>query len=138
LPLHHLAVVVADLERAEAFYVGLLGLGVLRRWTDAAGSPRSVWVRLGEGSSFLALEKALESGPTRADQAPGWHCLALAIAPSARRALRSSLEAAGVVVEKETDFTFYVRDPDGNLLGFSHHPDTEVLEPIPAGIALPS
>ena len=39
--IHHLAVVVRDLDRAEAFYGGVLGLAVERRWSDEAGAPRS-------------------------------------------------------------------------------------------------
>jgi catechol 2,3-dioxygenase-like lactoylglutathione lyase family enzyme len=37
-----LALGVADLERAESFYAGTLGLPVVERWTDA------VWVMAGE------------------------------------------------------------------------------------------
>jgi catechol 2,3-dioxygenase-like lactoylglutathione lyase family enzyme len=46
LAVHHLAVVVRDLERAEAFYAGVLGLPVAQRWADEAGAPRSVWLSL--------------------------------------------------------------------------------------------
>lgn len=121
LPLHHLAVVVRDLQRAEQFYSGLLGLPVQKRWDDAEGRPRSVWVGLGQGA-FLAIELAAAETPVRSDLAPGFHCLALAIEPAERARFQRLLEAAGVAVEKETAFTFYVRDPDGNLVGLSHYP----------------
>ncbi len=122
LALHHLAVVVADLPRSEAFYSGLLGLPVLRRWEDHEGRPRSVWLALGEEGAFLAVERALQAEPLRGDQAPGWHCLALAIPAEEREATRRRLEAAGVAVVRESPYTLYVRDPDGNLLGLSHYP----------------
>ena len=127
--IHHLAVVTADLARAEAFYAGILGLPVLRRWIDAAGAARSVWLELGD--SFLAVERASAGGPTRADAAPGWHCVALGIAAVERDAWRARLAAAGSPVERETPFTIYVRDPDGNVVGLSHWPDPCAAPAVP-------
>lgn len=120
MELHHLAVVVSDLPRAEAFWVDVLGLRVVRRWDDGEGRHRSTWVDL--GGVFLALERAAAEGPKRVDGAPGFHCLALSIAPELRDTWGARLAAAGHPLERETDFTFYVRDPDGNLVGFSHFP----------------
>ncbi|MFO0589203.1 MAG: VOC family protein [Polyangiaceae bacterium] len=122
LKLHHLAVVVRDLNAAERFYSGLLGLPVTQRWEGPDGRPRSVWVALSDGG-FLALEKASADSPTRSDQAPGLHCLALGIPRREREPYREKLTAAGFPIEHETRFTLYVRDPDGNLIGFSHYPD---------------
>lgn len=119
LALHHLAVVVADLESAERFYVGVLGLPVVRRWTDAEGAPRSIWVALEHGA-FLAIERAGASEPRRADEAPGYHCVALRIPASDREVWRARLEDAGHPVERETAKTVYCRDPDGNLVALSH------------------
>jgi glyoxylase I family protein len=121
LSVHHLAVLVADLDRAEAFYSGVLGLPVRQRHRDDAGAPRSVWVGLG-GAGFLALERAGTAGPRRGEAAPGWHCVALAIPAAARAAWRARLLAAGVAVERESRFSLYARDPDGNLVALSHHP----------------
>ena len=129
LRVHHLAVVVSDLEASERFYAGLLGLPVVRRWQDEAGQPRSVWVDLGAGA-FLAIERAAASGPTRSEVAPGFHCLALAIEPSEREGLRARLAAGGHPVERESGYTLYARDPDGHLVAFSHYP-----EPAPAAPA---
>lgn len=118
--LHHLAVLVADLDRAERFYAGVLGLPVVRRWDDDEGRPRSVWVGLA-GDAFLAIERA-RGGPPRADGAPGWHLVALAIAPAEREAWRGRLAAAGHPVERESAYTLYARDPEGNLVALSHFP----------------
>jgi hypothetical protein len=122
LRVHHLAIVVRDLDVAERFYSGVLGLPVTQRWQGPDGQPRSVWVKLGE-DAFLALERAAAETPVRSDQAPGLHCVALAIPRREREDYRARLGAAGFPVEHETRFTLYVRDPDGNLIGFSHHPD---------------
>jgi hypothetical protein len=119
--LHHLAVVVRDPEASLAFYGGLLGLGEIRRWHDARGL-RSIWVKLG-GEAFLAIERAETTGPTRAEEAPGFHCLALAIARSERAWWQEKLACAGFPLARETPYTIYVRDPDGHLVGLSHYPD---------------
>jgi glyoxylase I family protein len=123
LPVHHVAVVVADLARAERFYAGVLGLPVLRRWDDDAGAPRSVWLSLGEGA-FLAVERAgAPEGQKREDTAPGLHGFVLGIRVEEREAMRAHLEAQGFPVERESAYTIYTRDPDGNLIGLSHYPD---------------
>jgi catechol 2,3-dioxygenase-like lactoylglutathione lyase family enzyme len=123
--IHHLAVIVLDLDRAEAFYRGVLGLPVVRRWTDEAGAPRSVWLGLG-GGAFLAVERATPGGagpsPPGAPGLAGWHCVALGIAPGSRDAWRRRLEEAGVSVERESPWTMYARDPEGNLVALSHYP----------------
>jgi glyoxylase I family protein len=123
--LHHLAIVVPDIDRAEAFYVGVLGLGVFRRFHTDLGVHRSTWVALGEGA-FLALELAGADGPTRDDAAPGAHCIALGIERSSRAEWENRLVQAGHPVVRRTAFTFYVRDPAGVLVGLSHYPDPEM------------
>jgi glyoxylase I family protein len=122
LPIHHLAVVVSELARAERFYVDVLGLPVEKRWNDAQGVHRSTWVSL--DGAFLAIERAESAGPSRVDEAPGFHCVALRIALTERETWRARLSAAGHPVERESAFTLYVRDPDGNLVGLSHYPDS--------------
>jgi glyoxylase I family protein len=121
LHVHHVAVLVSDLERAQAFYTNVLGLPLLRRHDDDAGQLRSVWVSLGDGA-FLALEKASDAGPLRAQGAPGWHCMALTIDASDREVWRARLATAAIPIERESPFTLYARDPDGNLVALSHHP----------------
>ena len=124
---HHLAILVRDLAAAEAFYGGLLGLPVLRRWPAdpavAGGPERSIWLDAG-GGAFLALERAPEGAPAAA-AAPadaGLHLFALSIAPAERGAWERRFAAAGVAVYRRTDYTVYVRDPEGNRVGLSHWP----------------
>jgi glyoxylase I family protein len=120
-PLHHLAVCVRDLERARAFYVDLLGLAVREEHRREDGTLRSLWLDLGD--AFLAIEEGPAGGARRADHGPGWHCVALSIAPSEREEWRARLASAGHPVERESDYTLYVRDPEGALLALSHYPE---------------
>jgi hypothetical protein len=114
-------VVVRDPAVSLGFYGDLLNLREIRRWHDERGL-RSIWVSLG-GESFLAIERAGAEGPRRAEEAPGFHCLSLAIARADRAAWQDKLARGGFPVARETPYTFYVRDPDGHLVGLSHYPD---------------
>jgi catechol 2,3-dioxygenase-like lactoylglutathione lyase family enzyme len=121
---HHVAIGVRDLGRCEAFYTGVLGLPVLRRWPAAEGSgDRSVWLDLGRGA-FLALERVAgaavsASGGDRA----GYLMVAITIARAARADWEARLGAAGVAIVHRTDYTLYVNDPERNRVGLSHWPD---------------
>jgi catechol 2,3-dioxygenase-like lactoylglutathione lyase family enzyme len=101
--LHHLAIAVRDLDAAEQFYSGVLGLPVLSRQSD-----KSVWLDL-EGA-ILMLEKG--GGGT------GTHVLALRIPREERAAWSHKLSVIG-----STQYTIYILDPDGNTVGLSHYPD---------------
>ncbi|MGB8931480.1 MAG: VOC family protein [Anaeromyxobacteraceae bacterium] len=127
--LHHLAIQCADLARCERFYREVLGLRVLRRWPREDGEPgdRSVWLASGDepGAPFVALERAdraPEDRPWR-DGAAGLHLAAFRIPASERRLWEERLAAAGVEVVHRSLWTLYVRDPEGNRVGLSHHPD---------------
>ena len=119
--MHHLAVQVRDLGVAESFYCGVLGLPIQVRHADDAGRPRSIWLDL-EGGAFLALERCTRERDATRDAEVGWHCVALGIDPTERELWRTRLESAGIAVERESAFTLYFRDPDGTLVGLSHHP----------------
>lgn len=123
LAFHHLALQCHDLARCERFYVEVLGLPVLRRWPREGGGDRSVWLGLGDG--FLALERAVDPpAPSEFRHGgAGLHLVALRIAPSERLAWEARLAAAGAPVVHRTRYTLYVRDPEGNRVGLSHHPE---------------
>jgi glyoxylase I family protein len=119
---HHVAIKVVDLPRAEVFYCGLLGLPVLRRWPMDDGRERSLWLDLG-GGAFLALERADADAEPKDEVAAGMHLLALKIDAGDRAAWVGKLAAANVPVYQQTAHTLYVRDPEGNRVGLSHWPD---------------
>lgn len=110
--IHHVALRVADCERAAAFYSGLLGLPERRRLLDEKGALRAVWLEA-EGA-LLMLERALRGGG--AGEGTG-HLLAFAIDDLGEWERR--LSDCGVAVEDRTAHTLYVRDPDGHRVGLS-------------------
>jgi catechol 2,3-dioxygenase-like lactoylglutathione lyase family enzyme len=122
--LHHLALRVADPELSARFYGGLLGLPELRRHLGEDGTPRAVWLALGD--AVLMLERSLlPPGPA----AGSAHVLVLAAAQDdgadgadGAKGLDSwarRLAAAGVAISERTAFTLYFQDPDGHRLGVS-------------------
>lgn len=127
---HHLAIQVRDLERVTAFYRDVLKLPEQARHRRPDGSLRAVWMGLPDGS-FLALEEV--EGEVTADgfrtPRPGLHLLALRIGREDRAAALEALARHGVPVMHQTRWTVYFRDPEGNRVAISHHPQ----DPLPDG-----
>ena len=123
---HHLAIQVKDLSAAERFYVEALGLRVLRRWPWEDGRPgeRAVWLSVGAGEEFLALESCDVDRPPTPFRDPhgGLHLLALRITAAERAGWEQKLAARGVEIVHRTRWSLYVRDPEGNRIGLSHFP----------------
>ena len=105
--IHHVAFRTRDLARLEAFY-GKLGFDVARR------QEHSVWLRAGD--AVLMLERAAESESTNG---PTTRELVAFATTDALDTTKERLRNAGIVVEAETKFTVYFRDPDGRRLGIS-------------------
>jgi glyoxylase I family protein len=124
--LHHFAIQVHDLEGAVRWYRELLDLPVLREWRDDAGAVRSVWLRL-SGEAFLALERSPQlpggAGEQWEDRDLGYHLAAFRITPAERLSWEQRLKERGVAIEHRTRWTIYFRDPEGNRIGLSHHPE---------------
>lgn len=112
MTLHHLALRVADPARSAGFYGGLLGLPELARHPGDDGSPRAVWLALGD--AVLMLERSLLPPGSGEGSA---HVLVLAADDLEAWAAR--LGAAGVEVVARTAFTLYFHDLDGHRLGLS-------------------
>lgn len=121
--LHHVALQVRALAPMVAFYREVLGLPVVAEHSGADGRTRSVW--MGLPGAFLALETVRAEPPSQTpfrNQVPGWFLVALRIAARDRERVRIELQRANVAVEHETRWTLYVRDPEGNRVALSHHP----------------
>ena len=119
------ALYAADLDAAEAFYGGLLGLERITR----AGH-RHVFFRVGPGVLliFNPEETETDSGnttmpvPPHGARGPGHMCFAMERDEIA--AMRARLLAAGLEIDAEFDWpngarSLYVRDPDGNSVEFA-------------------
>lgn len=120
------SVYVDDLDRAEAFYGGLLGLEKITRLDG-----RHVFFRCGEGVLLAFIAAASREPPPPPDalpvpphgaDGPGHVCFAVAardIDPLLQR-----LAAEGVAVESDFHWphgprSVYVRDPFGNSIEFA-------------------
>src|SRR6266481_9745525 len=103
---HHLAIQVKDLAGAVRFYADVLGLKVVRRWPNEDGRPgeRSVWLSVGGGEEFVALESCDAERPPTPFRDPhgGLHLLALRIHAGDRPQWEQKLAALGVEIVHRT------------------------------------
>ena len=115
---HHFALQVIDLERMCAFYRETLGLPELTRHFRPDGSLRSVWLTVPE-SGFIALE-AVDAAEVKSTSKN--FVLAFKIRREERARVAEELAQVGIQIDRETRWTVFFRDPEGNRLGLSHHP----------------
>lgn len=106
--IHHLLLMVSDIERSRAFYADLLGFAIR---PDAKPLP--------DGRPFIAFKQGL--GITAGGPGDGKQVDHLAFEVRNVVALNDKLKAAGVEFERELGEgpygkAIYVRDPDSNLL----------------------
>jgi len=119
------AVYAADLDAAEAFYGGILGLTRLMRHGE-----RHVFYRVGAAALlvFNPVETEIPPGdgalpvPSHGARGPGHVCFALE--EPEITAMRERLQAAGVAIEEDFRWpngarSLYVRDPAGNSVEFA-------------------
>jgi glyoxylase I family protein len=117
LSMHHVAVQVNNLEVARRFYVDLLGFRVTRE------QPHSVWLDAGGVIVMLELCSGVVEHGDWATPRVGPHVVAFSIAPADRSAWLQRLGDNNVVVDHESRFSIYFRDPFGARLALSHYPD---------------
>lgn len=119
--LHHLALGARDVEVVASFYREVLGLPEVTRHFTGSGALRSIWLALGD--SLLMIERT-EHPPIRVEGiGAGPFLLALRCSVEERMSLETALEQRGAAIEHRSDFTSYVRDPEGNRIAISHFPD---------------
>ena len=111
MQVHHIALRTTCIDRLGRFYEEVVGLQPVG---GTAGYSR--WYRL--GSAVLMIEKRTD------DEVPlasgSMEFLGLSATTTERGHLRDRLQLAGVLIEDETEYTTYFRDPDGRRLGVSH------------------
>ncbi len=114
--LGHVVLRVTDLERAERFYNGVLGLRIVTRF-DQDGL-KMTFFTLGNHHDFAVMEVTGE-GSSAAESAVGLHHVAFKIGDrlDELREAKAYLEGAGVAVnpvDHEVTKSLYFADPDGN------------------------
>lgn len=108
---------VDDLDAAERFYGGVLGLEL-----DSKRDGLFVFFKCGEGMLLLFEPGAASVGrsvPAHGAHGPGHLCFA--VSEATLDGWKAKLAAAEVVIEQEADWprggrSFYFRDPAGNSL----------------------
>lgn len=115
--IHHVAVLVADLERSLAFYRDLLGLAVDPARPDL-GYP-GAWLTVGRRQPHLMVLPDPDAEAERPEH--GGRDRHIALAVDEVEALAERLEAAGVAVTRSRSgrAAIFCRDPDGNALEFT-------------------
>ena len=117
--LDHVVVNVADMDRALAFYVGVLGCTEERRPFDGL-----VQMRAGASMIDLMLKKSPDTGDTGDTGAPNMDHFAVVLEPFDEAAIRQHLESHGVEPGKVVQRygaegngpSMYIHDPDGNMV----------------------
>ncbi|GHD16900.1 VOC family protein [Tianweitania populi] len=121
------ALYVDDLDAAEAFYTGVLGLSVIRKVEG-----RHVFLRCGEGVLLLFNPDATIEPPApdsrfpippHGAKGPGHLCFRASEAEI--DAWKERLRRAGIAIESEFAWpeggrSIYLRDPAGNSLEFAN------------------
>jgi glyoxylase I family protein len=112
--LHHIALRTRDVPRLTKFYVEVIGVPESRRGDPSRSTdPSRAWLEVGGIVLMIELAGADEPLP-----APGSLDL-LAFAAGSLSAAEARCAAAAVPIETRTNFTLYVRDPDGRRVGLS-------------------
>ena len=126
--LHHIALGTQAPERLAAFYCDLLELSEVARHHWEGGDLRSIWLAMGD--VLLMIEETKEPPRAVTGIGAGPFLLAFRATPKERAEVEARLEAAGTPIEMRSPHSSYFRDPDGNRLAISHHPEA----PLPASL----
>ena len=114
---HHVAILVADVERTIGFYQDLLEFPLtdLFENRDYRGS-NHFFFDIGNGNGLAFFDfPGLDVGPY-AEVLGGLHHLAISVEPDRWERLVEKLTAAGVPHEVMSGSSVYFRDPDGTRL----------------------
>jgi len=115
---HHIALRCADVERTASFYEEVVGLKRDSALNDERGL-RAIW--LSAGSTILMCERREAEEPSASEG--DMNLVAFAVDVNDWSELERTLRARDVVLDGASDFTIYVRDPDGRRVGLSSFPE---------------
>lgn len=110
MKLHHLAFRTSDIDGLVRFYREVLGFAEVRD-----SRPRSVWLAVGDDAVLMV--EARDAGEPSIPGA-SMELTAFATDPQGRARVREEALRRGCF-DGETDFTVYLRDPDGRRVGVS-------------------
>jgi len=133
--LRHLAIRVTDMARARNFYQGLLGMTVI--WEP---DPENVYLTSGCDNLALHVMPTEEAASFDASKGQAMdHFGIIAESPEVVQAMEVKMKQAGVKIVKpfkghrDGSSSFYMADPDGNVIQILYEPHISALNFRPAG-----
>jgi catechol 2,3-dioxygenase-like lactoylglutathione lyase family enzyme len=102
------------------FYGEQLELREVARHHGTDGALRSVWFDL--GGAILMIEHGVDEPRHVNGVGAGLFLIAIAVEATQRELFERRLERAGALIESRTEWTSYMRDPDGNRIAISAYP----------------
>jgi catechol 2,3-dioxygenase-like lactoylglutathione lyase family enzyme len=114
---HHVALLVRDVETTVLFYQDLLEFPLTEMFENRDyGGSTHFFFDIGNGNALAFFDlPGLDLGPY-AEVLGGLHHLAISVEPARWEHLRAKLRAAGVPYQEESGTSIYFRDPDGARL----------------------
>ncbi|MCW6037083.1 VOC family protein [Spirulina subsalsa FACHB-351] len=111
----HTAILVSDLERAQDFYQGILGLAPVDRVLKFPG----IWYQVGQYQIHLIVSPDFQA--SLQEEAKWGRNSHIAFSVDDLEALAKGLEAQGYSYQKSASgrAALFVRDPDGNVVEVS-------------------
>lgn len=139
LALGHVVLKVRDLQRAVAFYEGVLGMPVVAR--KVIRDMPMVFFSFTGNHHDLALAEVGREAAIPPEQSTGLAHLALKVGDNLDdlRAARARVLARGVVIDRTIDHrvsqSLYISDPDGNRIELYVDADARLWREDPSSVA---
>ena len=114
---HHVALLVVDVERTINFYQGILEFPLTEIFENRDyGGSTHFFFDIGNGNALAFFDlPGLDLAPYE-EVLGGLHHLAISVEPQRWERLRSNLEAAGIPCQHVDGSSLYFRDPDAARL----------------------
>ncbi|EPG73245.1 hypothetical protein LEP1GSC058_2540 [Leptospira fainei serovar Hurstbridge str. BUT 6] len=109
--IHHIAIATDHPDLLKIFYDRLPGIEFEKDNLLSDGSIRSTWFRCGEALIMIEREE-FRKGPQ-----------ALVFDAKSSDIKKQIEMQLGDKIEDRTEYTIYLRDPDGNRIGYSSYPN---------------